>query len=498
MKLIVLAISGLVRIIFGMIPLFVMKILTKSWSKGADKRLKSVISILMFFGGGVLLATCFLHMMPEVRDSFREAEPDLELPLSEIIFLAGFFLVYMIEDIVHSIIHQRRTRKDNAKQSSHPNATTTTKEKANKSNINANQSLPSGMMLVGMKDKGGGGGLHNNGDSTITVATTTANGVNITAFNGIPLGKGVLVGDTNSHSLSLSNVVQPERVELTSNQLRETKEIFPKNSSQADEIPGLGKSRCQNGKGGIINGAFVPEKFQYCDPDWLREMINNANAAEGGGRSRGRRSICSELVFANVAACMEDKSVPLGSSREEEGDNTHHNHHHDHHHSQHDAAHGTGQNGLKKKSENNNNAHLHAQRSSSRNHSHSHMPIASTSEIDASVGAEIRNILIVIAISFHGIFEGMAIGLQGTSADVWYLFLAVSLHECTILFCIGVELISSKTKVFRMIIYILVVSLVSPVGIAIGIIISEREYGEVIHQALIVGCFQVSSRVIFM
>jgi zinc transporter 1/2/3 len=99
----------------------------------------------------------------------------------------------------------------------------------------------------------------------------------------------------------------------------------------------------------------------------------------------------------------------------------------------------------------------------------------------------------VVAISFHGIFEGMAIGLQGTSGDVWYLFMAVSLHECTILFCIGVELISSNTKVFRMVLYILIVSLVSPVGIVIGIIISEKSFhGEVIHQALIIGCFQVS------
>ncbi len=86
---------------------------------------------------------------------------------------------------------------------------------------------------------------------------------------------------------------------------------------------------------------------------------------------------------------------------------------------------------------------------------HSHMPVSS--EIDQSIGAEIRNLLIVVAISFHGVFEGMAIGLQSSSADVWYLFLAMSLHECTILFCIGIELISSNTKFLRIITYILIV-----------------------------------------
>jgi zinc transporter 1/2/3 len=113
-------------------------------------------------------------------------------------------------------------------------------------------------------------------------------------------------------------------------------------------------------------------------------------------------------------------------------------------------------------------------------------------EDDESVSAAIRNLLIVVAISFHGVFEGLAIGLQGTEKDVWALFLAVSLHECTILFCIGVELISAETRVGRMVTYILVVSLVSPLGIAIGIVISENSVGTLVVHALLVGSLQAS------
>ena len=45
--------------------------------------------------------------------------------------------------------------------------------------------------------------------------------------------------------------------------------------------------------------------------------------------------------------------------------------------------------------------------------------------------------LLVAALSFHSIFEGMAIGLQSTLNDVWFLFTAVIVHELAIMFCIG-------------------------------------------------------------
>jgi zinc transporter 1/2/3 len=117
-----------------------------------------------------------------------------------------------------------------------------------------------------------------------------------------------------------------------------------------------------------------------------------------------------------------------------------------------------------------------------------HLP---TSEEDESMAGTFRNLILIVAMSFHGVIEGMAIGLQSTEQNVWLFFLAVSLHECTILFCIGVELISSKTKVLRMITYILVVSLVCPIGIAIGIAVSETAFDKgSLERALVVGSLQ--------
>ena len=54
-----------------------------------------------------------------------------------------------------------------------------------------------------------------------------------------------------------------------------------------------------------------------------------------------------------------------------------------------------------------------------------------------SVTAAVRGLLLVLALSFHSIFKGMAISLHTTTKDVWGLFMAVMLHELAIMFCIG-------------------------------------------------------------
>jgi len=249
LKLVVVGISLATRFFFGLLPLVVLTNFAKNVSGGrGNKTLKYWISVLMFFGGGVLLATSFVHMMPEIREAFASHPSSSVLPITELIFMTGFFLVYLLEEVVHGFIHYRSSQKE--------------------------------------------------------------------------------------------------------------KEITP--------------------------------------------------------------------------------SVGLD----------------------HDG--------------------------------HCHLPIGIPADQESVAGA-LRNLLIVVAISFHGIFEGLAIGLQGTAKDVWQLFLAVSLHECTILFCIGVELIASRTALWRMLTYITIVSLVSPLGISIGIgIMGNSTEPTNSPQSLVVASLQVS------
>ena len=63
--------------------------------------------------------------------------------------------------------------------------------------------------------------------------------------------------------------------------------------------------------------------------------------------------------------------------------------------------------------------------------------------------------------------------MQQQVQDVWYLFYAIAAHKLVIAFCVGLELISQGTKTCLAVVYMVVFALVTPLGIAIGIIITE-------------------------
>ncbi|XP_066254677.1 zinc transporter ZIP3-like [Euwallacea similis] len=111
-------------------------------------------------------------------------------------------------------------------------------------------------------------------------------------------------------------------------------------------------------------------------------------------------------------------------------------------------------------------------------HHHSHFVHG---DVDSTVKA-IRGLLVVLALSVHELFEGLAVGLESSAKNVWYMFGAVSAHKLVIAFCIGVELVSSNMKNVLVVIYVFTFAVVSPLGIGIGMAISniEQDSSEVI------------------
>ncbi|XP_011629888.1 zinc transporter ZIP1-like [Pogonomyrmex barbatus] len=100
---------------------------------------------------------------------------------------------------------------------------------------------------------------------------------------------------------------------------------------------------------------------------------------------------------------------------------------------------------------------------------HSHLPvIANDDDDDDFVITSLRGLLIVLGLSVHELFEGLAIGLESSAGHVWYMFLAVASHKFVIAFCIGVELIASRTRTYLSVIYTCTFAVVSPIGIGIG------------------------------
>jgi len=76
------------------------------------KKQVSIASLLLCFGAGVLLATSFLHILPEAREGMLEVQESLGIEcLAELALCSGIFLVYFVENLVHLVLD--RTMKSN-------------------------------------------------------------------------------------------------------------------------------------------------------------------------------------------------------------------------------------------------------------------------------------------------------------------------------------------------------------------------------------------------
>lgn len=115
----------------------------------------------------------------------------------------------------------------------------------------------------------------------------------------------------------------------------------------------------------------------------------------------------------------------------------------------------------------NGHGHSHAHHSEHGHDGHSHLVF------EDSLVISLRGLLIVLALSIHELFEGLAVGLESSASNVWYMFGAVSAHKLVIAFCIGVELVTNKTKKYLIILYVGLFAVVSPLGIGIGIGLSH-------------------------
>lgn len=83
-----------------------------------------------------------------------------------------------------------------------------------------------------------------------------------------------------------------------------------------------------------------------------------------------------------------------------------------------------------------------------------------------------RGIVVILALCLHAVLEGLAIGLQNSMSNIWYLFTAVSIHSATIMFYVGFEFLLARTKKITILIHIIILSVASPLGITLGLLIT--------------------------
>ena len=81
--------------------------------------------------------------------------------------------------------------------------------------------------------------------------------------------------------------------------------------------------------------------------------------------------------------------------------------------------------------------------------------------------------ILLIALSVHGIFEGIALGVMNTVKECSILFSAIILHKWAAAFALGISFYKSGTEKDLFIKMILLFTSFGPLGIIIGMIFSD-------------------------
>jgi len=117
-------------------------------------------------------------------------------------------------------------------------------------------------------------------------------------------------------------------------------------------------------------------------------------------------------------------------------------------------------------------------------HSHDNVQIAPSEE---GIQATARGFLVILALSIHDLFEGVALGVARRESSVWFLLLAFASHKWVIAGCLGLSWARSPLRPLVAILYMTVFCAVSPVGVGVGMALTDpSQEGELTTTARIV------------
>ncbi|KAF4532652.1 hypothetical protein B566_EDAN009833 [Ephemera danica] len=95
--------------------------------------------------------------------------------------------------------------------------------------------------------------------------------------------------------------------------------------------------------------------------------------------------------------------------------------------------------------------------------------------------------IFTLALSFHAIFEGLAVGLANDATEVWYLMGAVAAHKFVIAFCLGVEYLVTKIRRVLYVLYIAIFAVATPLGIGIGVALTSESQTDTVATTVLEG-----------
>lgn len=319
-KIISMVVLGCVSFLLGCIPVKLFSFVgSSSPNKGhlghSSDDQPLILSLLLCFGGGVLLFTTFLHLQPEVRLEIAHLTemgqlPKTQLPFSELVFCAGFFFVYIVEEFVHACLDRS---------------------------------------------------THNHEDEAVLHRTMS---LRRCSKRGSAHHDGTMIPRASLHSVP----------------------------AKTPEVSGNGTTSTTASTQGLLHVSTI-------------------------GSSKSRSPLDPQLRM--TGGPLDSSSIMVKDDDE----------------------------------------------------------ISNPKTKTQVVAKSFRGFLAVLALSFHAVFEGLAVGLEKNPTNVWYLFGAIATHKFVIAFCVGMELVASKTKTLLVVLYIGTFAIVTPLGIGIGVLLSEDAAG---------------------
>lgn len=93
--------------------------------------------------------------------------------------------------------------------------------------------------------------------------------------------------------------------------------------------------------------------------------------------------------------------------------------------------------------------------------------------VDLNSHSAIRCLALVLSLSLHSVFEGLALGLQETGARVVEICVALSVHKCVVAFSLALKLMQNRLRWSAVVGCVLTFAAMSPLGIGLGIALTQ-------------------------
>lgn len=91
---------------------------------------------------------------------------------------------------------------------------------------------------------------------------------------------------------------------------------------------------------------------------------------------------------------------------------------------------------------------------------------------------QVSGLITIAALSFHDVFEGMAVGVEPDLRSILFLYLSIASHKYAIAFCIGMDLTIAGSRLKLIVLSMMAFSIVSPVGVIIGMVVVAQNDAE--------------------